>query len=277
MRFAASHYLGIGSAKPITVTTTGGSRVTLPVYALSAVFEVFGANLYNLPGDFGPAPVAVDIGGHVGTFTVALCEAYPAARCFSFEPAPDTFSFLDNNVRQNGLSQRVQTAMCAVGGHAGTATMDVAGPAASGHRSILSSPPGSAATVDVPVRAFADVVRAVGEPIDIMKMDCEGSEYPIVEETSAADWRDIRRVVMEYHPGSYDRLVALAQRMRSFGFTLVGQWRWQHSDDLLGMLWWAKPGYESGFSAATAGKGADHLDPVAIALPTAGPGVAAAA
>jgi FkbM family methyltransferase len=270
MRFAASHYLGLGSGKDITTRTRGGSKMTHPVYALSALFEVFGANLYNLPGDFGDAPVVVDIGGHIGTFTVALCEAYPSARCFVFEPAPDTFSYLRRNIEQNGLSARVTAQEAAVAGHAGEASMDLGTPVASGHRHISFGAKG-ARTATVPVKAFAEVIESVGSAVDILKLDCEGSEYSIVEETSVADWSAVRRVVMEYHPEEPARLLALVTRMQGFGFRLVGQWRWKYSQDLLGMLWWAKPGYEKNFLPATVGKGSDHLagsaDPIRLAGP----------
>ena len=262
-RFAASHYLGLGSARRVTTVSPGGSRMTQPVYALGALFEVLGANLYNLPGKFGEAPVVVDIGGHVGAFTVAVCEAYPAAQCFVYEPAPDTCSFLRTNVEQNGLADRVRVQQVAVAGHAGEACMDIGTPAASAHRPISFAAAGTR-SVTVPVRAFTDVIREVGRDIDVLKMDCEGSEYSIIEETTKADWQSIRRVVMEYHPDDPERLRALAARMLGFGFRLTGKWRWQYSDDLLGMFWWAKPGYEDGFTAPTLGRGADHLPDIRV-------------
>jgi FkbM family methyltransferase len=266
LRFAASHYLGVGSARRVTTLSPAGSRMTQPVYALGALFEVLGANLYNLPADFGDAPVVVDIGGHVGAFTVAVCEAYPAAQCFVYEPAPDTCAFLRTNVEQNGLSNRVRVQQAAVAGHAGEASMDIGTPAASAHRPISFGAAGSR-SVTVPVRAFADVITAVGRDIDVLKLDCEGSEYSIIEETTAADWQPIRRVVMEYHPDDPERLRALVARMQGFGFRLTGKWRWRYSDDLLGMFWWARPGYEGGFEAPAIGRGADHLPDIPVAAP----------
>lgn len=266
VRFAASHYLGLGSNQAVTVTSPGGSTMTQPAYALGALFEVLGANLYNLPAEFGDAPVAVDIGGHVGAFTVALCEAYPQAQCFVYEPAPDTAAFLRTNVMQNGLSGRVRIEQAAVAGHAGEAVMDLTTPAASAHRPIAFSS-GEAATSTIPVRAFADVVAAVGRPIDILKLDCEGSEYSIVEETTARDWQPVRRVVMEYHPEDPARLRALVSRMQEFGFRQTGAWRWKYSNDLLGMIWWAKPGYERNFTAPLVGRGADHPEVAPVSQP----------
>ena len=54
-----------------------------------------------------PTDVFIDIGAHIGKWTVFLAKHSPNARIFSFEPNPITRSYLEENLVHNGLKNVV--------------------------------------------------------------------------------------------------------------------------------------------------------------------------
>jgi hypothetical protein len=48
--------------------------------------------------------------------------------------------------------------------------------------------------------SFEQVVERHGGKIDLLKVDCEGSEYRIILDSPVAAWRGIENVLLEYHP-----------------------------------------------------------------------------
>ena len=61
----------------------------------------------------------VDVGANVGTYTV-LAAGVAGADCMAFEPAPETFETLLDNVHLNRLSEKATCFCSAVGGACGT-------------------------------------------------------------------------------------------------------------------------------------------------------------
>jgi hypothetical protein len=47
---------------------------------------------------------------------------------------------------------------------------------------------------------FDDVVAAIGAPVDLVKIDCEGGEFDLVLSSSPSSWQSVQRVVIECHP-----------------------------------------------------------------------------
>lgn len=67
--------------------------------------------------------------------------------------------------------------------------------------------------------AFRKVLELAGGHIDILKLDCEGGEWELFEDT--ATWKGVRSVTMEYHlwakPGSTDKDVRDILERLGFG------------------------------------------------------------
>jgi len=51
--------------------------------------------------------VMFDIGANIGSYTI-LAGAVVGAECFAFEPIPDTFGHLIDNVNINGIYEKVK-------------------------------------------------------------------------------------------------------------------------------------------------------------------------
>jgi len=176
----------------VTCPNIAGARV--PVY------EVFVEDAYRLEwftGDLnGDEVQALDIGGHIGCFSLAFARLHPEARVQTFEASPSTAAFTRRNVDDNGLADRVTVENVAVSDSTGTmAFADNGG--GSGLNGVTA--PAGTAVIDVPCITFADAVDHAGGQVDVVKIDTEGAEYDIVLGSEPTDWKDVQRVVLEYH------------------------------------------------------------------------------
>ncbi|KQY50149.1 MULTISPECIES: FkbM family methyltransferase [unclassified Nocardioides] len=205
----------------LTYRLRGGGTVSCPNVAGARVpiYEVFSEDTYRMKETISglpPSLVALDIGGQVGCFSLALVRAAKRVQVHAYEASPSTAAWLRRNVTDNGFSASITVHATAVSDHEGTISFNDNGQA-SGLNG-LTAPDGT--LVEVPCIRFAAAVAAAGGRVDLVKIDTEGAEYDIVLGSSPSDWASVSRVVMEYHdvPGhSWDELHAF---FTSCGFTL---------------------------------------------------------
>jgi FkbM family methyltransferase len=161
----------------------------LPLLCECYLYDAYG--LKRVSPDF--QGVIADIGANIGAFSVTARRRFPAARLFAFEPSASLFSLLQQNVE--GL--KIEAVRCAVSDAEGEAVLVPGRDATSGHLH-KESENSLAQGERVPCVALESVVRQCGGMIDLLKLDCEGSEYEILESSAMSK---VRRVVAEIHEG----------------------------------------------------------------------------
>lgn len=158
--------------------------------------------------------VCLDLGANYGRFTERL--AATGATVHAYEPDPETFAKMQARV---GHLPNVTLHQCAVAAEAGTLTLHrlPEGVASSeemrsqGASLLPSDRAAGGETVAVEVRAFKDVLAAIGAPVDVVKMDIEGSELDILEQIFAdpASY-PVKTLLVETHerqrPEQFDRV-----------------------------------------------------------------------
>ena len=131
-----------------------------------------------------------DIGAHAGYYSLLAACANKNCHVVAFEPAPGPFHYLKENIRINGLEDRVEAVKTALGHSAGTATfLEVVHNKYKYLRHNLVAV-GNLAThqpnremreITVPVTTLDQFVRTHdGSHPDIIKMDTEGTEHLIL-------------------------------------------------------------------------------------------------
>jgi FkbM family methyltransferase len=162
----------------------------------------------------------VDIGGNIGAFTVLAASIVgPSGRVIVFEPAQDTYDRLVANVALNGLTN-VTAIKCAIGGKDGEACLDVG--IKSAFASIISEVDGRKSSGQgevVKVRTLPDALGELGTSrVDLLKIDCEGAEYGILD-TLPLEWAHrIRQIAMEVHSVPDRQPSQVGERLRALGF-----------------------------------------------------------
>jgi FkbM family methyltransferase len=147
-------------------------------------------------GDLAKFQTIVDIGAHLGSFAVYAARSCPNARIYCYEPEQRNLGLLKRNIEINGLDGRVSVFQCAVASKSGTRDLAVGG-------SLVHSfhiPPANANWETVDCTTLKDIFVNQGlEAIDLLKINCEGAEYEILESCSQADFKRIANIRLEYH------------------------------------------------------------------------------
>lgn len=218
----------------LTIHTPNAPGARFPVYEITAD-DVY--RIDELTAGLRPDFVAVDVGAHIGSFSATLCSRAPGATVHAYEASPSTAEWTRRNAEANGFGERLHVHPQAVADHRGTLTF-VDNGEASAHNG-LTAPEGLGAEVEVPCVTFADVHAAAGGRVDLLKSDAEGAEYGFILTSDPALWRDVQRVVMEYHPVEGHDLLDLVRFLRDVGLDLV---RDEPSPDRpgLGNAWFAR-------------------------------------
>lgn len=160
----------------------------------------------------------IDIGAHIGLFTVYASQFCNNGRIFSFEPIRDNYSLLLENIEINNLSI-IRPFNLAVTGVRNKIKI---------YKSELDE---SAHTIYGKGRDYVEVDSVSLKEIidsnsiiscDLLKLDCEGAEYEIMKTLPDEYLIRIRKICMEYHPikdFQYE-LDKLRDRLDRFGFEI---------------------------------------------------------
>lgn len=216
---------------------TNGLRVTLrrpPAEDVLLFREIFEEIYREDPNANGEAARRIiDVGANVGYSVLWLAGRFPTARIQAFEPVPEHVTFLRKAIAANDLNDRVSLYAVAVGTRDQEAYIST-----QGLRSQLSCENG-------PTRVRTQVVdffeRAGAEVIDILKLDCEGSEYDLLMDPRFANLK-VRRLLLEWHtdqnrPHADQEIIA---RLHELGWQITrsteGSTPNDHPDTRIGVL-----------------------------------------
>ena len=229
-------HIGLGFLAPtlagdVTFETRTGLLVVAPAadYGWWAVAEVVVADCYRLASSAPLLPSRsqiVDIGGHVGAFSLLAAALLPDAHVTTFEPSKLRTEYLQRNIHLNGFEGRITVVPAAVGGTRAQAQLvDM----------VLTSPTSPVEGEFVEVLGIEEAAAKIDGPIHLLKMDCEGGEYEIVAGASEATLRRIERLVLEYHPALPRQQEQLFRRLQEVGFG--ERWRSEAVAGQLGVVY----------------------------------------
>jgi FkbM family methyltransferase len=204
--------------------TRRGTRLLVPLVrdagALHAALQVFAFDAYAYEWTLEDEPLVVDVGGNIGAFPLWLAESYPNVRGLCFEPDPDAYLFLKRNLALNGTA--IQPRQAAVSDRSGTSVLfrELPGSGVSSlHPDIEERAYRDSVTIDVV--GFDELIEEINDEVSLMKLDCEGSEFEIVQRTRPSSWRRVRRVVVECHRLRGHSVNELESRFGELGFQVV--------------------------------------------------------
>jgi len=197
----------------ITIRRNYGDAMTLA----EILMDDFYVRGMNLPRN----PVVIDVGGFIGDFSLYAVKRLNASRVIVCEPSPKNWALLLKNIANNGYEGRIEPVNKAVT-DGSDVMMNVDAP---DECQCMVSAYGQS---DEPLRSVPGISlgqllrdHAV-ENVDLLKIDCEGGEFPILESTPAEVFSRIRNIVFEYHQidGVWARLDSVKQRLRGLGYAL---------------------------------------------------------
>jgi FkbM family methyltransferase len=151
---------------------------------------------------------AIDVGGHIGFFTMQMAEAVgPEGRVYAFEPFDANADLLERSIAENGFGGRVRFQRAAAGAASGTATLTFPVETLNSGGAYLlrdgSAPLAGNQKKEVPLVALDSL--DLQRPVRVIKMDVEGAE-PQVLQGAMRILKDDRPVILsELHPTQLER------------------------------------------------------------------------
>jgi FkbM family methyltransferase len=143
----------------------------------------------------------------------------PVGQVFGFEPFPESFALMQENLRLNKIGN-VQVYPDAIGAEAGELELDLAGGEPLQFQSHHGKAAGGETSLRVKSISLAGVLEKTQlESCDVLKLDCEGAEYAILFAAPQSILEHFRHIVMEYHDNvtQYDHK-DMARFLNELGF-----------------------------------------------------------
>ena len=178
-------------------------------------FGIWEPNLSRfMESKIGPETVAVDVGSHVGYFTLLMSKL--AKKVIAIEPSPSNFEQLSRHVAMNGRSN-VTLLNQAVAQSRGEMKLfnSVWGAGNTGNMSLIE-PANSSGYTTVQTDTLLGALGDDAANVSFIKIDIEAAERPVLEEIIANREKFAKRltIVSEVNDGNLD----LVDRFLSAGF-----------------------------------------------------------
>lgn len=213
-----------GSSDLVDLQTPDGIAITIRKNYGDAmtVAEIFGGSDCYVRGLSLPNnPVVIDIGGFVGDFSLYAVKRLNACRVIVCEPSPRNWALLLRNIERNGYGDRIRPLNKAVT-DGSDVMMNVDAPDECQSMVSAHYRTGQHLTAVSGISLAGILQDYALEHVDLLKIDCEGGEFAILESTPSDVFRRISNIVFEYHQVEdvWTRLERVKGRLRREGYIL---------------------------------------------------------
>ena len=190
------YYKLISDKFPIFETNTGLKikirKNSTDLMALTHVWLIEEYKSENF--DIKDTDVIIDVGAHIGLFSLYASQFCKNGLIYSFEPIQDNYHLLVDNIQSNNLKQ-IKPFNLAVSNSNSNVKLYL-NDDESGHSMFSKS--SKTVTVDsISLQQIFDDNNI--ENCNFLKLDCEGTEYEILENLPSSYFNKIEKMVIEYH------------------------------------------------------------------------------
>ncbi len=170
----------------------------------------------------------IDIGGHIGLFTLYVSQFCKKGRIFSFEPIKENFELLYENIQYNNI-KNVTAINCPVSDKGKTIKIFFDKDDYAAHSFY-----GKGKSLEMKAISLIEIFEMNKiEKCDLLKLDCEGAEYEILNSLSNRYYKKINKICLEYH--NYDKkqnIKNLKEKLTKLNYSVIDK----PSTNEMGML-----------------------------------------
>jgi len=205
-------YYGLTNSKFPIFETNSGLKIKIrknstDLMALTHVWLIGEYKRKNF--EINDDDVIIDVGGHIGLFSLYASQFCKNGPIFTFEPMVENFDLLSENIKLNNLDN-IKIFNSAVSNSNSSVKLYLNQDDA-GH-SMFSKSSKSVTVNSISLQQIFDNNHI--EHCDFLKLDCEGSEYEIIKNLPAPYFKKIKKMVIEYHmadtnPELLDELISI--------------------------------------------------------------------
>jgi FkbM family methyltransferase len=131
----------------------------------------------------------VDVGGNFGWYATLFAKAAPRGKVISYEPVPDTFEVLRENIAMNNMAENVELHPVCVGEQAGTVSFLRTGNSGLGH---VATGNETGESIDIAIVTLDEQLHGLAGKIALIKIHVEGFELNVL--------RGSRQLLAADHP-----------------------------------------------------------------------------
>lgn len=183
--------------------------------------EIFKKKIYDIDLET-TTPIIFDVGAHIGLATIFFNQKYPLARITAFEPNPNTFPLLEENTYFNNI-HNVTLRNVALGKISSKRTLFIDSSNAGGFSTasfLKNAWDGTQESIGIEV-VTEPLSKYISSPIDLVKIDVEGTEQEIIEELEeSGKIVNIRNIIIEFHPTEKQDIEKIKSILQKNGFTI---------------------------------------------------------
>ena len=230
-------YLNIIKRDFVTFQTNSNLKMKIRVKStdLMQLATIWLTREYEVPGfEIKEDDTIIDIGGHIGLFMLFCKQFCHKGKIYCFEPALDNYRIFLDNIKLNNFKNifPFNTAVSKQDGNIPLYLNDDA----SGHSLFLKN--SNSIQVDsITLQKIFDLNNI--KKCNLLKLDCEGSEYEIIDSLPDSYFSMINKIIIEYHfAEKYPKLLTnLIKKLERISFSLDIK---KLSDDM-GLIFAKKP------------------------------------
>ena len=209
-----AHYIGSKPLPEKYLEFKDGRKIFLSNYPhdLITIMVVCSKREY---GDVPKNAIVLDVGANIGAFCL-FAKLNGACRVVAFEPNPEAFDILQKNIRENGFQESITAVNVAV------SDMDdslvwISQDSDPNNHIVDQEKNSQENSIRVKTISLKSLLLQYSlDHVDLMKVDCEGAEYKIIESSDEYSYNRIESMRFEYHGGA-DRLT---NHLLKFGFRI---------------------------------------------------------
>ena len=163
---------------------------------------------YEMPGfSINKEDIVIDIGAHIGLFSLFASQYCKNGKIFSYEPIKENYNILKENIEVNKI-ENIISFNSAVSNQ--TNKLKIFINSDDSAHSIFKSEKNFIEVDSTTIKSIFDKNKI--ENCNLLKFDCEGAEYQIIESIPKEYFFKIEKMIIEYHlanekPEMYKKLI----------------------------------------------------------------------
>ena len=172
-------------------------KMRVNTYDRLAVHEVWGFEEYKDDNFIiNPTDVIIDIGAHIGSFSVWAARQAPQGHVYAYEPNDENFFFLEENKNLNNLAN-LEIFKLAVSEKDGKASFFNSDHLSMSHSFFETNVENSTTVRTVSLAGILEANKI--QHVDYLKIDAEGAEYLILLNAQPEVLNKVDKILLEYH------------------------------------------------------------------------------
>ena len=138
--------------------------------------------------------IVLDVGAHKGEFLSSLLPAKKSIKIYAFEPMLENYDILKSNIQLNNFSN-IKAENCATS-NSSSKIIIYQNNDESGHSKFIETNN----PIEVNSKSLNEIFDDKKiEKCNLLKLDCEGSEYEIIDNLEDKNFEKIEKMIIEYH------------------------------------------------------------------------------